>query len=163
MRCKVKARLKCGHSEDLQVSVVCWEVSSDEKSAPPPRPPQLPRSINGGGILDHVLGNKRGAVETGISRSSGLDPKKVAALLPILAPLVMGALGKMKKQNNLDSGGITDLLRQESGRINDQASNAPSILDILDRDNDGQIADDLAKIGGALGGAGVLAQILKGR
>ncbi len=133
------------------------------RNQPAPRRP-LPKSVDGGGILEHVLGQKRRAVEDGVARSSGLDAKKVAALLPILAPLIMGALGKMKKEKQLDTGGLTDLLRDETNRFNPQTdSSTPGLLDFLDRDNDGQIADDLAKIGGALGGAGILNQILKGR
>ncbi len=35
----------------------------------------------------------------------------VGSLMMKLAPLVMGALGKQKQSNNLDAGGVFELLR----------------------------------------------------
>ena len=52
----------------------------------------------GGAILGHIFGNRRGTVEQGVSKTSGLNPQQVAQLLAMLAPIVMGVLGRMKKQ-----------------------------------------------------------------
>src|SRR5574342_1151632 len=43
---------------------------------------------DGNAILGHVLGARRPAVETGVSRLSGLDPSRVTQLLAVLAPVV---------------------------------------------------------------------------
>ncbi len=111
------------------------------------------RTTNGDGILGHILGNKRGAVEQGVARSSGLDAGAVARLLPMLAPLVMGALGLAQKQQNLDAGGLASMLNQERARVERDTPGMQEggLLSMLDLDNDGDISDDVAKIGGMLG------------
>ena len=58
----------------------------------------------GNGILGHVLGNRSQAVEQGVGKASGLDASAVSRLLPMLAPLVMGAVGRSQRQANADPG-----------------------------------------------------------
>ena len=60
-------------------------------------------------ILSHVLGNRQPAVATGIGNATGLDAGKVASLLAMLAPLVMGALGKAQRNKGLDAGGLASM------------------------------------------------------
>lgn len=69
----------------------------------------------GGAILGHVFGSRRGDVENGVSRASGLDAAQVAQLLMMLAPIVMGALGRMKRQGRVDSSSLPDILQQSTG------------------------------------------------
>ena len=59
---------------------------------------------NGMGILEHVLGGNINNVVQMVSKSSGLDFLKSGQLLKMLAPLVMGTLGKTKKSQGLDLG-----------------------------------------------------------
>jgi len=108
---------------------------------------------DGNGILRHVLGDRRQSVETGVSKASGLDMSMVAKLLPILAPVVMGALGRQKRDSSLNSGGLSELLGSERREM-EQASPAAGMLGkLLDQDGDGSVADDIAKLGtGLLGG-----------
>ena len=122
--------------------------------------PGSARTTNAGGILGHILGPKRGAVEQGMAKASGLDMKKTGMLLAILAPLVMGALGKAKRGGGLDSGGIGDMIRRESGKFGGGTPQAQTqtkaqtkagggfLGGLLDKDDDGSIADDLAKMAG---------------
>ena len=56
----------------------------------------------GAGILEHVLGSRQEAVAVGIGQKTGLDGASVQRLLAILAPLVLGALGKAKRQKQLE-------------------------------------------------------------
>ncbi len=113
------------------------------------------RTTNGGGILDHVLGGKRGAVEDGLSRATGLDKGKVMRLLMILAPIVMSAIGKKKREANLSPGQLSDVLRREEAEVAQKTPGVSTkgLLDFLDTNKDGNVADDVAKIGAALGGA----------
>lgn len=109
-----------------------------------------PKALDGAGILGHILGQRQGAVEQGVSKASGLDLSKVAKLLPILAPIVMGALGRMKKENDLDAGGLASALNDERTRIEAKAPGlAGGLVNLLDSDDDGQIMDDLVKLGGS--------------
>ena len=66
----------------------------------------------GGKILGHIFGAKRGPVEQGVGRASGLDPQQTAQLLMMLAPIVMGVLGRMKKTNNVDANQLPNVLQQ---------------------------------------------------
>lgn len=108
---------------------------------------------DGNGILGHVLGSKRTAVEAGVGRASGLDPSMVAKLLPMLAPVVMGALGRQKRQQGLDAGSLAGVLGAERQQM-EQSNPAMGMLgSLLDRDDDGSVVDDIAKMGkGLLGG-----------
>jgi hypothetical protein len=112
-----------------------------------------PKALDGAGILGHILGSKRTPVETGVSRASGLDKGQVGKLLMMLAPLVMSALAKSKKQSNLDSGGLADLLGRQRAQVEQRTPQMKGgLLDMLDRDNDGSIADDIAALGASIGG-----------
>ncbi|MFC2085827.1 DUF937 domain-containing protein [Bacteroidota bacterium] len=81
------------------------------------------RATNGEGILKHALGDKRNSVEQAMSAASGLDLSQVAKLLPLAAPLVMAALGKLTKQGGLDASGVADLLLGEKDGIAGIAGN----------------------------------------
>ncbi len=111
------------------------------------------RATDGDGILRHVLGDKRGAVQQGVASASGLDADKAGKLLSMVAPLVMGALGKAKRQQNLDANGVTALLNQERAQVERQTSGMAQggLLGLLDMDDDGSIIDDVGKIASSLG------------
>lgn len=118
--------------------------------------PAIPgKAVDGDGILGHILGGRRSAVEQGVSKASGLDLGQVAKLLPLLAPLLMGALGKMKRERGLDADGVAAELNRERADVERQAEGMPQggLLAMLDRDNDGQIMDDIAGMGASLAGA----------
>lgn len=119
------------------------------------------KALNGDGILDHVLGRKRRPIEQGIAKASGLDVNQVAKLLPLLAPIVMGALGKIKRQQNLDAGGLAGLLGQERSHIEQRTAGMSEggLASLLDFDGDGDVSDDVAKIGTALASSGLLAKL----
>ncbi len=112
-----------------------------------------PNIDDGNGILGHVLGNKRQAVEAGVSKASGLNTSMVTKLLPMLAPVVMGALGRQRRTQNMDAGGLAGMLGGERQAI-EQSNPAFGMLGkLLDQDGDGNIADDIANMGkGLLGG-----------
>ncbi|HMQ06716.1 MAG TPA: DUF937 domain-containing protein [Saprospiraceae bacterium] len=73
-----------------------------------------PNMLNGSGILGHILGNKQEEVARNISKQSGLDQQKVMSLLITLAPVVMGFLGKAKKDGNLNPQTLSTLLNTAS-------------------------------------------------
>ena len=88
----------------------------------------------GGKILGHIFGSKRAPVEEGVGRASGLDAAQVARLMAMLAPIVMGVLGRMKREKNLDASRLPDVLQQGTP-------------------DDGLGLDDLVRMGGGvLGG-----------
>jgi hypothetical protein len=104
----------------------------------------------GGAILGHIFGGRRSSVEQGVGRASGLDAAQVAQLMAMLAPIVMGVLGRMKQSKGLDANRLPDVLQQsrEQGE-----KEVPGLGGLLDANKDGSVADDLLRMGSsALGG-----------
>ena len=89
----------------------------------------------GSAILGHVFGSKEPTVEKAVADKSGLPLDKVVPLLTMVAPMVLGALGKKKKDEHLDAGQVATTLAVER----DEAA----------RKDDGGILDSVL---GALGG-----------
>ncbi len=116
------------------------------------------RNADGEGILRHALGAKRGPVEQALGQQSGLDPSQVTKLMAMLAPLVMAHLGRARKTQGLDAGGLTDLLRREDGAVAPKGSQLGGLAALLDRDGDGSIADEIGGIA-----KGLLGNLMKGR
>ena len=106
----------------------------------------------GQGILGHVFGNKLGQAQDSVSQSSGLDSNTTLQLLMMLAPIVMGALGRSKQQSGVDEGSLAEVL----GGATKSTASDPSMLDmvsqLLDSDRDGSALDDIAKLAGNLFG-----------
>lgn len=109
--------------------------------------PSNNKMLNGAGILKHVLGGKQNGAVDMISKMSGLSGDKSGSLLTMLAPLVMGALGKAKSSNGLDAGGLGNLLQNEVKQAAPQRKEMGLIGKLLDQDGDGNIMDDVAGLG----------------
>jgi hypothetical protein len=61
-------------------------------------------------ILGHVFGEKQAPVQAQVSQLGGLSGTQGAELMKMLAPLVMGYLGKQKSGGGLDLGDLAGLL-----------------------------------------------------
>lgn len=107
----------------------------------------------GAGILRHVLGGQQQTVQTGLSQATGLDAGKTGQLLMMLAPLVMGAIGKANREKQLDSNGLSTMLTGEQEHLKESAPGVMGALSrFLDRNNDGSVMDDVSgMIGKAFG------------
>jgi len=109
--------------------------------------PQNERAANGAGILNHILGDRQGGVSSMVSQMSGLNNNQTSQLMTMLAPIVMGMLGKTKRENGLDEGGLASLL---NGTVSQQQNSNPTmalVTRFLDSDGDGSIMDDVANMG----------------
>jgi hypothetical protein len=113
---------------------------------------QAPNTEDGNAILGHVFGGKQEAVASGLSSVAGLDPSKMGGLMAMLAPLVMGALGKTQATSNLGSGDLGGAL---GGMLN-QLGGGQDIMGVLgkmlDQNHDGNVMDDLQGMLGSLFG-----------
>lgn len=111
----------------------------------------------GAAILGHILGAKQPQMEQQIGQHSGLNPAMVGKLLTILAPILMGALGKSQQQapQQQSGGGLGNLISILGGATQQhqqqaQQNNNPlmQILgNVLDRDGDGNIQNEAMNIG----------------
>lgn len=108
-----------------------------------------PQEANGAGILGHALGDQRGAVANNLAQATGLNQSSAGNLMEMVAPLVMGALGREQQQNSLDSSGLASYLGQQQ----QEQATAPGVMgmlsSMLDSNHDGSATDDLARIAGS--------------
>lgn len=140
------------------------------------------RQQEGGSILDHVFGGQKNQVENQLSQKTGISMDKIGPVLAMLAPLIMGYIGKQKQSGGVSSGGgLGDLLGGILGGAQNEAQAQPSnpLNDILGsvlggggNQSSGNPLNDI--LGGVLGGGnsgkssqgglgGILGNILGGR
>lgn len=107
-------------------------------------------TADGFGILGHVLGDRRPAAERGLGQISGLDKGKAGQLMALLAPLVMGALGRLKQERDMGAGDLSDLLGRERETVRSRSGGRDLLTSLLDRDDDGSMMDDALEMGADL-------------
>lgn len=89
------------------------------------------REQEGGAILNHIFGDQKTAVENQLSQNTGISMGKLVPLLSMLAPIIMGYIGKQKQETNTNAGGLGDLLGNILGNSAPQQVNNNPIGDIL--------------------------------
>ena len=113
---------------------------------------QNPDLKDGAGILSHLFGGNTQNVANAVSQSSGLDAQGSLKMLETLAPLVLGALGQQKKENNLDAQGISNLTSNLAANFGGESGIMSMITNLLDANKDGNVMDDLTGMIGKLFG-----------
>jgi hypothetical protein len=103
-------------------------------------------AVDGAGILGHLLGGQRGAVEQAVGASSGLSAGSTARLLELLAPLVMGSLSRNANQQGLDASGLAGLLGQEHANLSQSGALLSGFMSLLDSNHDGSVVDDVTNL-----------------
>lgn len=103
---------------------------------------------DGAKILNHILGSKSKSVQTNLAKQTGLKADQTSDLMSQLAPMLLGALGKQKAKQKVDSSGLAGML---AGALGQGKNNnlIDSVSKLLDADDDGSIIDDLS---GMMGG-----------
>lgn len=81
------------------------------------------RQSEGSSILNHIFGGEKQNVENQLSQKTGISIDKIGPVLSMLAPIIMGYIGKEKHQNNVGAGGLGSLLDGILGKASDQAAN----------------------------------------
>lgn len=76
------------------------------------------------GVLASVLGRGSNAIGASLSKAIGFN---VAPLLGMLAPALMGVVGKMAKGANLDAAGLSSLLTKEQATFASDPANAATM------------------------------------
>lgn len=103
--------------------------------------------MNGAGILKHLLGAKQNNAIDMLTKVSGLDQNQSSGLLMKLAPMVLGVLGRVKKQKSMDQVGLQDYLRKSQDQFVQEDSQRSIFTKLLDQDGDGNAMDEIASIG----------------
>lgn len=109
--------------------------------------PTNTRTTDGAGILSHLLGGNSDSVLAQVASMAGIDKSSSAGLLMKLAPIAMGMLGKVKRENNLDTSGLRDVLSQTVEPAKSNSMIGGLLTSFLDQDGDGDVMDDLGRIG----------------
>ncbi len=110
---------------------------------------QTSRAADGMGILGHLLGgnNLFNVIEM-ISKSSGLNRNNSMSMLMKVAPIVLGVLGRQKKQQNMNANTLASFLNQSVQSNAQQRAQSQGLIErILDQDGDGSAMDDIASMG----------------
>lgn len=105
-------------------------------------------------ILSHVFSDKSERVENRIAKQTGLDMSQVMGILAQFAPLIMGLLGKEKKEKNLDYNGVANMTSSLTNQLGGESGSGlmGMVSQFLDSDQDGDIMDDLGGLFGGLFG-----------
>jgi len=105
-----------------------------------------PRAANGSGILKHILGGNQSGLMDMIGQMSGIGSGKTGNLMMMLAPIVLQMLGKQKRQQNLDTGGLASILSNtvNNTRTTKGGASGGLLKSLLDKNGDGSIVDDVA-------------------
>lgn len=106
------------------------------------------QSSMAGNVLGMLLGSQQSQVTQQISNNSGLGMGQVASLLMMLAPIIMGYFGRQQTQQNLNQGGILDMLTGSQQKVQQAQPQVQQglIEGLLDSDHDGSTMDDIASM-----------------
>jgi hypothetical protein len=121
---------------------------SNSPSSSPSAPQTIDPSV--------IFGTKRGQAEQVIAGRMGLSPELTAKVLPMLIPVVLGALSKA---GNASSPSHTS---SPSGNSGGPGGSLGGLSAILDQNGDGSIMDDLARMSGGAKSGGCLSALLGG-
>lgn len=110
------------------------------------------KAVNGAGILGHILGSRQSGAVEAVSKASGLNANQVSSLMVALAPIIMSALGKTKKDGKLDTSDLVGMLGQVMSGITQKGKGKKdpkmaAITSFLDRNRDAKASDDIFNLG----------------
>ncbi len=100
-------------------------------------------------ILGHLLGNKQDMVTSTLSEKTGLNVTQVLQGLSVLAPIVMGFIGKQKMGASGLAGGLTSMLAGLGGSGSKMQGALGIASMFFDKKNDEGI---IGNLGGMIGG-----------
>jgi hypothetical protein len=102
---------------------------------------------DGNAILGHIFGDKGGGIMDSVSRATNVDSDQIGQIFAMLAPLVLGALGKIQRNKSLDADGVSTLLQEERKTVEKSSS---GLTQLLDMDGDGDVSDEIISLGANL-------------
>jgi hypothetical protein len=108
----------------------------------------------GQSILKHLIGKDRTDIAQTIGNMVGIEKEQSMLILSILAPIVMGLIGKYMSKENVSASELSKSLSAEGENVTNAAPDASSLFkSLIDYNGDGEVTDDVMKIGSQLLGA----------
>jgi hypothetical protein len=92
---------------------------------------QNPDVAGGTNILSSLLGGQQGTVVAMIAQKTGFSTESIGKVLAVVAPLVVGFVGKMMRQQNMDTSALTSFLGEQSKMALAGAPDATGIMNTL--------------------------------
>ncbi len=92
------------------------------------------------GITQHLW------TEQGVSQTTGLNSGTTTQLLMMLAPIVMGALGRAKQQGSLDQSNLPTALSGATQQMGGNSGAFGMLSQLLDSNKDGSAVDDVLRM-----------------
>ncbi len=112
------------------------------------------QSVNDGQkILGHIFGSRQNQVARHLGQESGLSQESVSKVMAMLAPVVLGALGRNRRQEqSMSASDLGRILGRERRHIErEQPKSLGALGGILDSDGDGDVdSADIARKGAGL-------------
>lgn len=108
---------------------------------------------DGASILKHILGNSEQNVANAVSQNAGIGSGQASQVMQILAPIVLNALGNQSQQQGggINISSIAGILSNIVGNQQQQAPQHQDLISkLLDRNNDGNVVDDVVGMLGNL-------------
>lgn len=118
-----------------------------------------PDTIDGGKILEHLLGSNTSKVENSLAEASGISASQVGSILSSILPALMNKVGREAETSKSTDNGLGSLLTQlVTGSTQTQKTQSSGGLDLgsiinfamKDSDGDGQ-SDVLSALSGLFG------------
>ena len=107
-------------------------------------------------LVDGLLGGSKGSIIEGLAKQSGVGGGMIGKLLPMLAPMVMGFLGKRQSAGGLDAAGLAGELGGEWTAMEDAGMGETlGLLGNASADDDTNFSSKLGKLAGIGGLAGL--------
>lgn len=87
----------------------------------------------GNSVVSMLLPDKKSSIATMISQFAGVRNSSATALLSVVAPLVIGKLGKLVTSQNLDKTGLANVILDQRGILLDETPESlqPKMIDVL--------------------------------
>jgi OmpA-OmpF porin, OOP family len=87
----------------------------------------------GNSVVSMLLPDKKSSIATMISQFAGVRNSSATALLSVVAPLVIGKLGKMVTSQGLDKTGLANIILDQRSSLLDETPESlqPKMIDVL--------------------------------
>jgi hypothetical protein len=107
------------------------------------------REVDGQKIIQHIFKNKADVLGDTIATATGDNKDTITKALSVLAPIVMGSLGKVQKEQGFGVDDIAQVLQTMTSHQGSEASSTVQglLTDLLDSNNDGSAKDDVLRMG----------------
>lgn len=98
-------------------------------------------TLEGGKILQHVLGSNQENINKTIATTLGIKESSISDIIKMAAPLLMSVLASQKKEEKVETFGLDNLIESVMGSSGKFDSSLISTF--LDKNKDGSVIDDI--------------------